>query len=148
MPDRAAITAAVTAGGLAAEDVDWLFPAIKQAAIYTENVGQFPELEADLRALIGDVADYRGPYIKATIEGFEQLGDNQVELAGGREAVFFDLAANRDLMARLVLNILYDDLSLRLAAYTISDTAIGIMYGGRCGVCYCLPCACWPRPVC
>lgn len=146
MATRAQIQEAVDAGGLLQVDNDWLIPAIRQTSIYSDNYTKLSEFDVDLRALEGDVVDYRGPYIKAVIgNDFEPLGPNQVELAGGRNAVFFNLAENRELMAKLVLNILYPDLALKIGANAPSATAVGTMYAGcRCGLCGCYPCTCYP----
>lgn len=140
MPTRAQIAAA---GALQAEDVAWVLPAIKQSKVYTENPGQFPTLEADLTALVGD-AD-KGSQIRAIIAGFEKLGDAQVVLSGGQRAISFDLAENRDILARYVLNVIYD-LALLLAPANRGEVniAIGHIHGPYCGLCGCAPCCCNP----
>jgi len=141
MPTRAEVA---DAGALTEDDVSYLLPYLKASNLWTQYAGQFPTLEADLAALVAEGEDsFKGRFIRATIAGLEAKGDAQLSLAGGREALYFELNEQREYLYRLIIQLLYD-ISLAVNADTATtQPEVGQMNACRfCLVCTSAPCIC------
>lgn len=135
MPTRAEVQLAEP---ITEDDVSWLLPVIKETVLFGKLAAVLPSLEDTLAAVV-DEASYKARYIGAIIEGIEGLGDSEVSIAGGKDAVYFSIAENRESFVRLVLSVLYNLADYESPTIYTTATAVGRIGGNSC-CCLVRPC--------